>query len=761
MNKILLSLFVCLIVKFAGLQAQIDTTFEFNEATYVYAQFHKTDSWREGNGELLCFDTDNNHFCPDSSDLGYRLRSYLSPAGLDSFAISLSLYSPLDATDEPRPTILYVHGGGLSPNNRDLKDTDETKDIAEFYTIKGYNFVAIDYRKGWESKDTELPGWVPGALGCYFNACTVEGDSDPANEYSFIQAQFKIVQDMLAAHRFLYTHAEELQIIQDQIFYFGISSGGIAALSAYFAENEDWNEILSPYYGNQDLNSFGGYQAVSDEISPAGIMTISSGVYDLDWVDADEIQEVPIFMIHGSTDKLVPYIRGNLLGITGYEGERERAEVFNLFGSKAIYDHIRTLDANNSQIRLSSLYGLDHQISKDINLSCPFYLQDEMYQFLNSIKNTGEMGNSYHQRFTNFGDSTLICRKRQNQIDFGQPSFNGGNIMYTIKSNDTSVVNPFQFEHEEPFSIEASIIPEYQGNKKTFLVSTRLPGFLDPLGYDLAINKNNKLVLKVIDRNGSYKYRSTNSLIEGECNHIAVSRSDSALTFYINGEVSGTFDHQNERLVNNFAMWVGNRFLKANAGYKGKIEYLRFWNASITDETIHHLKEEGRFATYPHPAMSAYYDFTENEGQQFTEYVHSSDLTSGWINVGSLGDPSWRSGAMACDYSERHTLQELIEESVDERISEDFEFRLESETNFYPNPFVDIISGRIDAKGLNRLDISISTLEGKVIMKDVYLNITSDFIDIEIETQDVASGFYIINVTANGQSVLTKKMIKF
>ena len=99
--------------------------------------------------------------------------------------------------------------------------------------------------------------------------------------------------------------------MQNNIFYYGISTGGIVALSAGLADNEDWNPKLEEHYGEVDVHDFGYYQELKDEISTAGIISFAGGIPELDWISEEEGRNTPLFLLHGTNDFVSPYIKGN------------------------------------------------------------------------------------------------------------------------------------------------------------------------------------------------------------------------------------------------------------------------------------------------------------------------------------------------------------------------------------------------------------------------------------------------------------------
>lgn len=726
-----------------------DTTYNFNKTTVAYARFHKSLSWREGSADFNCFDAENPYFCPDSNSIG-GIRSYLQPVGSDSFDIALNIYTPQVQSNNLRPTILFTHGSGLLPNNSYDKDDPGIDELAEVYVEAGYNFVAIDYRKGWETHYVNLPELFLSRLFCFFYTCSFNGDSDAALEHSYTMALFKSTQDLLAAHRYIHFNAAEYNIDTDNIFYYGISTGGIISLSACFADNSEWNEKLQPYYGEQDVNAFGKYRELSDDISIAGIVSLSSGIPEVDWISETEAINTPLFLIHGTKDYISPYIKGNVLAIAGYKDSPQRGEVFKLYGSKAIYDHIRKIDPDHAQVKLNSLYNLEHNVADDVNLICPLFLRDDMFKFLSKIRNTGSFNNSEHVRYTNFVDSTLLCGNRKNDIYYGKSFFKGDRFMYMINGLEEDYINGFEFgEHD--FTIEASITPNFRRSNRANIVSTKLPAFIEKKGYDFGITNKRKLFLHVSDENGQSTYESSAILEKDACSHVAVTRKDSTLIFYVNGEPTDTFLNVKDRLLNTSIVWIGNGLSRPNSGFSGSMEYLRFWKSGFDQSVINYMMQEGTGLVFPNSELTAFFDFTENEGQLFTEYVNGYQAISGLLPFGYLGDPVW---IAAEDNGECGNLggreqPVLKDKNPQKRIIQD------QSITVYPNPFQSYI--KIDGlnKSLQNYQIVLTTISGQSIQQDIRLVGIN-----KIDLSTLASGFYWV-IIKDGDTIITiTKVIK-
>ena len=115
-------------------------------------------------------------------------------------------------------------------------------------------------------------------------------------------------------------------------------------------------------------------------------------------------------------------------------------------GAKSIYDHMRKKSGVNAQVQLNSIYKMRHRLEADINIPCALSMNTDMFKFLSRIRNFGSLSESYHARYTNFGDSTLICSSKYNDIDYGKLNFTGNKFLYAVNSDDEKFENTFELE---------------------------------------------------------------------------------------------------------------------------------------------------------------------------------------------------------------------------------------------------------------------------------------------------------------------------
>jgi hypothetical protein len=78
----------------------------------------------------------------------------------------------------------------------------------------------------------------------------------------------------------------------------------------------------------------------------------------------------------------------------------------------------------------------------------------------------------------------------------------------------------------------------------------------------------------------------------------------------------------------------------------------------------------------------------------------------------------------------------------------------------YPNPATDRLSIKYNASENNSIDISILTLDGKVLMQNQYIAKAGDqVVDVNLEENRLRPGFYILQVKS-GEETYRQKVYK-
>ena len=180
-------------------------------------------------------------------------------------SLRMNVFEPINDTETGRPLIILAHGGGFAEGDR-----EDFNELATLFAQSGYVAATISYR--------------------------LIGDGDGELRFAVVDA----VQDMKAAVRY-FTIDNKYSIDPDNIFVGGFSAGAVTACHyAYFNEED----ISSAPQELQDyLAATGGLSGNSGNAGGSemikGVISISGGLYDADWVGPGE----PIlYSIHGDND---------------------------------------------------------------------------------------------------------------------------------------------------------------------------------------------------------------------------------------------------------------------------------------------------------------------------------------------------------------------------------------------------------------------------------------------------------------------------
>lgn len=219
----------------------------------------------------------------------------------------MDIYRPKGDTLRERPLLLLIHGGAFIVG--DKRDSFQKK-LAIHYAKLGYVVASINYRLGYL--------FIPGA-------------------YSNLErCIYRAVQDSRAAIRWLVKNKKKYGIDPDRIFVAGNSAGGFIALkTAFMAESETYQSVegnllmLQEDLGCLDCSG----NSIKEKFRLRGVISMWGALTDIELMD--EFEKVPLLLIHGDSDKIVPYRYDYPFRNVG----EEYASFFvqKVFGSDTIY----------------------------------------------------------------------------------------------------------------------------------------------------------------------------------------------------------------------------------------------------------------------------------------------------------------------------------------------------------------------------------------------------------------------------------------
>lgn len=189
----------------------------------------------------------------------------------ESEKLLLDIYSPSGDVLKKRPLVVFLHGGGFKNGDK----------------AQGYPLL---FCKGLVKR-----GFVASSINYRL------GVAEPQTDTTSFEAMYRAVQDAKAAIRFFRRYAEKFGIDINQIYIMGGSAGSQAALHLAYLD-----QIEVPKFINVDkmgtLEGSSGNGGYSSKVN--AVINCWGALADYRWMKKGDI---PIFSIHGITDKSVPY----------------------------------------------------------------------------------------------------------------------------------------------------------------------------------------------------------------------------------------------------------------------------------------------------------------------------------------------------------------------------------------------------------------------------------------------------------------------
>lgn len=226
----------------------------------------------------------------------YVYKTYQSEKGREK-QLSIGLVRPFDRLpNKKRPLVVGVHSGGFvdfcpfAPCYVKYSENILTPN----FVARGFATVSIQYR------------------------LTPPLDFDPLHlsDRELKDTQYKAVQDAREAIKYIFENADRLGVDKENVFLLGTSAGAIISLHAAYLDTDEVPKDL--------LEKYGGL-AKRENIK--GVGSLSGALYDLSYLDGGD--KVPLLIIHGSEDSIVPPEKGFYLGVK---------HLTPVFGGKAVFE---------------------------------------------------------------------------------------------------------------------------------------------------------------------------------------------------------------------------------------------------------------------------------------------------------------------------------------------------------------------------------------------------------------------------------------
>ena len=229
----------------------------------------------------------------------------------DTCDLFMDVYNPASGSNTTafgleKPTVIFMFGGGFIGGTRD--DADYHKWFRQM-TENGYRVISIDYRLGLKGSNK---------VGV-------------AQVNVLDKAIHMAVEDLFSATNFILDNADQFGVRPDNIVISGSSAGAITVMQAEYeiANNTAWASVLPAGFNY------------------AGVMSFSGAILSREGKVDFKTAPCPTLMLHGTSDKLVPY---------------DQIKVFNLgfFGGGKLVDRFKKYGLNYNMFHFVD-YG--HEIA--------------------------------------------------------------------------------------------------------------------------------------------------------------------------------------------------------------------------------------------------------------------------------------------------------------------------------------------------------------------------------------------------------------
>ncbi len=229
----------------------------------------------------------------------------------DTCDLFMDVYNPASGSNTTafgleKPTVIFMFGGGFIGGTRD--DADYHKWFRQM-TENGYRVISIDYRLGLKGSNK---------VGV-------------AQVNVLDKAIHMAVEDLFSATNFILDNADQFGVRPDNIVISGSSAGAITVMQAEYeiANNTAWASVLPAGFNY------------------AGVMSFSGAILSREGKVDFKNEPCPTLMLHGTSDKLVPY---------------DQIKVFNLgfFGGGKLVDRFKKYGLNYNMFHFVD-YG--HEIA--------------------------------------------------------------------------------------------------------------------------------------------------------------------------------------------------------------------------------------------------------------------------------------------------------------------------------------------------------------------------------------------------------------
>jgi PKD repeat protein/predicted esterase len=214
---------------------------------------------------------------------------YMGESQTSDVQLKLHIFQPEGDNIQKRPMLVCFHGGGFMTGN---KEHDDMMKFCRIFAKKGYVTSTAQYRLGM----------------------------NPLSNTSGQRSVYRAIQDSRALLRYLRENANSLKISPDHIYILGSSAGAFIALHNILMNKESERPAgtytinnFPPTLDNGPdlgtLDAIGSYFTHSSQAK--GIIALWGAIKHTNIVEAGDHPQIPIFLVHGTADAIVPFGLGS------------------------------------------------------------------------------------------------------------------------------------------------------------------------------------------------------------------------------------------------------------------------------------------------------------------------------------------------------------------------------------------------------------------------------------------------------------------
>lgn len=202
-------------------------------------------------------------------------------------------YRP-QGNNERLPLIIFVHSGGFVTGDKcNYIITKYCQDFCRAgYAVASINYRLIDLKilKDWKNIESLI------------------------NKSYTRKKIMEAVGDVRQATSFFKLNSDKYNIDPEQVFLVGYSAGAIitnhfafsTALEAKEYVEKGENFVINAILGQKEIDNIDAF-SVSSANLVKGVVSIAGGIMDYDHIEDSELSSLPVLMIHGTNDQMVPF----------------------------------------------------------------------------------------------------------------------------------------------------------------------------------------------------------------------------------------------------------------------------------------------------------------------------------------------------------------------------------------------------------------------------------------------------------------------